>query len=100
MTGPGGVTARARSQKWTNFPTKNYRNLSISIDTLDQLTGNYSRRRKTCRWPMAFYDLVDISALNAYVIWCEVNGEWNLTLPTRRGIFLQELSKQMMKQQL
>ncbi|GAV05029.1 hypothetical protein RvY_15217, partial [Ramazzottius varieornatus] len=78
-----------------------YNRTKAGVDTLDQLTGNYSCRRKTCRWPMAlFYDLLDISAVNAYVIWCEVNLEWNLTLPTRRRIFLQELSKQMMKQQL
>ncbi|GAV01506.1 hypothetical protein RvY_12210 [Ramazzottius varieornatus] len=65
--------------------------------TLEEI--QYSCRRKTCRWPMAPFDILDISALNAYVIWSEVKPEWNPTLPMRRRIFVQKMSKQLMQPQ-
>ncbi|GAU95184.1 hypothetical protein RvY_06848 [Ramazzottius varieornatus] len=78
-----------------------YNRTKAGVDTLDQLTGNYSCRRKTSRWPMAlFYDILDISALDAYIIWCEINPGWNSTLPTKRRMFLQDVSKKMMQRQL
>ena len=38
---------------------------------------HYKAKPRTRRWPMAvFYALLDIAALNAYVIWNEANPGW------------------------
>ncbi|GAV08485.1 hypothetical protein RvY_18168-2 [Ramazzottius varieornatus] len=69
--------------------------------TLDQLTGNYSVRRKTFRWPMAlFYDIVDISVLNSYVVWTELNPDWHTKSFIRRRKYLHELSRNLMESHL
>ncbi|GAU91706.1 hypothetical protein RvY_03912 [Ramazzottius varieornatus] len=75
-----------------------YNRKKAGVDTLDYLTGNYSVRRKTPRWPMAlFYDIVDISALNSYVVWTELNPDWHATSHVRRRRFLHELSGKLME---
>uniref|UniRef100_A0A915ENP4 PiggyBac transposable element-derived protein domain-containing protein n=1 Tax=Ditylenchus dipsaci TaxID=166011 RepID=A0A915ENP4_9BILA len=44
------------------------------VDTLDQMVRTYSTKRKTCRWPMViFYNMLDIAAVNAFVIWSKIN---------------------------
>lgn len=65
-----------------------------AVDTLDQLVGTYTVRRKTNRWPMIiFYNMLDISAYNAYVLWHSINPNWNRNKLTGRRIFLEELGK-------
>ncbi|OWA54338.1 hypothetical protein BV898_18746 [Hypsibius exemplaris] len=77
---------------------KVYNATKSGVDTMDQLVGTYSVRRKTNRWPMAFfYDMLDICALNAYVIWTELNPEWNKSTFRRRCEFLEELGKELVK---
>ncbi|OQV20793.1 hypothetical protein BV898_05139 [Hypsibius exemplaris] len=50
------------------------------------------------RWPMAFfYDMIDISALNAYIIWTELNPGWNNKTSRRRSAFLKELGRDLVK---
>ena len=39
---------------------------------MDQMFGNYTCKRKTRRWPLAmFFNIVDLSALAAYVLYSE-----------------------------
>ncbi|OWA50384.1 hypothetical protein BV898_14903 [Hypsibius exemplaris] len=77
---------------------KVYNATKSGVDTMDQLVGTYSVRRKTNRWPMAFfYDMLDICGLNAYVIWTELNPEWNKSTSRRRCEFLKELGKELVK---
>jgi len=55
-----------------------YNETKGAVDTLDQLVGIYTCKRKTSRWPMiVFYNLLDISAYNAYILWTSINIEWN-----------------------
>ncbi|OWA50829.1 hypothetical protein BV898_15334 [Hypsibius exemplaris] len=46
-----------------------------------------------CRWTIA----LDICGLNAYVIWTELNPEWNKSTSRRRCEFLKELGKELVK---
>ena len=45
-----------------------------TVDTVDQLVRSYSTKRTTLRWPMAiFYNMVDVSALNALIEYLSLN---------------------------
>lgn len=64
------------------------------VDNLDKVTATYSCQRKTARWPLVvFYNIVDVSAYNAYVLWIEINQQWNASKLYRRRLFLEELGK-------
>ncbi|XP_033943723.1 piggyBac transposable element-derived protein 4-like [Pseudochaenichthys georgianus] len=64
------------------------------VDNLDKVTGTYSTNRMTARWPLVmFYNLIDISAYNAFVIFTEIFPEWNKSKLYRRRLFLEELGK-------
>lgn len=60
-----------------------------------QNVATYSCRRRTARWPMAlFYNMLDVSAYNAFVVWREINPTWKETAPNfKRRYFLQELGR-------
>ena len=46
------------------------------VDTMDQMVRWFTSKRKTRRWPMIiFYNMLDISALNALIIWMSLNKE-------------------------
>lgn len=46
-----------------------YNKTKSGVDTMDKLVQTYTVKRQTRRWPVAiFYDMIDISALNAYII--------------------------------
>ena len=71
-----------------------YNETKAGLDTMDQMTRTYSCKRKTRRWPLVvFYNVLDISAINAYVIWKALNPNWNsnkshkrrLSPPFRKG---------------
>ena len=64
------------------------------VDTSDQMLRNYSCKRMTRRWPIAiFANMLDISALNAYIIWMLLNPDWNQRKNQRRRLFLADLGK-------
>ncbi|KAM3924560.1 piggyBac transposable element-derived protein 4-like [Leptodactylus fuscus] len=49
-----------------------------AVDTLDQVISTYTCKRKTNRWPMIlFYNILDVSAYNAFVLWREIDPDWN-----------------------
>ena len=50
-----------------------------AIDTLDQATSGYTCKRKTNRLPMVIFYMFDVSAYKAFVLWIEVNPQWNDT---------------------
>ena len=71
-----------------------YNETKAGVDTMDQMTRTYSCKRKTRRWPLVvFYNMLDISAINAYVFWKALNPNWNsnkshkrrLSPPLRKG---------------
>ncbi|XP_014853421.1 PREDICTED: piggyBac transposable element-derived protein 3-like [Poecilia mexicana] len=71
-----------------------YNSTKGGVDNLDKVTATYSCQRKSTRWPLVvFYNIVDVSAYNAYVLWIEINQHWNASKLYRRRIFLEELGK-------
>ena len=54
-----------------------YNSTKGGVDTIDQMCRHYTAKPETRRWPMAvFYAMLNIEALNAYVIWTEANPGW------------------------
>ena len=68
------------------------------VDNLDKLVTAYSCKRKTLRWPLViFFDMLDISAYNAFVIWRAQSPEWNRGKLQKRRLFLEELGKKLVR---
>lgn len=72
-----------------------------AVDTLDQLVNTYTCKRKTNRWPLIiFYNILDISAYNAFVLWTAINPGWHEKKLTKRRLFLEELGMSLIKYNL
>jgi hypothetical protein len=68
------------------------------VDTSDQMLRTYTCKRMTRRWPIAiFSNMLDISALNAYIIWTLINPDWNARKTHKRRIFIEELGKELVR---
>lgn len=66
------------------------------IIALLQVTGTYSCKRMTAHWPMVvFFNILDVSAYNMFVVWMEVNPGWKQGKFFKRRPFLEELGKAM-----
>jgi len=69
-----------------------YNNTKSGVDILDKLVRTYSCKRATARWTVAFFfNLVDIAAYNALVLWITMNPDWHLGKSYARRLFLREL---------
>ena len=69
-----------------------YNETKGGVDTGDMMTRKYSCVRMTHRWPFRlFMELVDMAALNAYIIWTIKNPDWQKDNPRKRSEFLQSL---------
>ncbi|KAL4090139.1 hypothetical protein QTP88_025038 [Uroleucon formosanum] len=87
MTDEQTVTAKPEIIKYYN-QTKG------GVDTMDKMLSEYTVKRRTNRWPLAFfYNMIDIAALSAYIIYTEHNRRFNST--DRRRRFLKELANQL-----
>lgn len=66
-----------------------YNSTKGGVDNMDKMVGSFSVKRKTLRWPVAFfYNIVDVAALAAFIIFRENNpqfGEKKLTLAEESG---------------
>lgn len=63
-------------------------------DTMDAMLSRFSCKRKTNRWSLAyFFNMLDIAALAAYIVFKENNPKLNLGEPRRT--FLRELAFQL-----
>ncbi|CAJ1061480.1 piggyBac transposable element-derived protein 4-like [Xyrichtys novacula] len=70
-----------------------YNHCKGAVDTLDQLVHNFSCQRRSRRWPLTlFFNMLDISANNAYIIFTHVDPSWNEGKRVRRRLFLQALA--------
>lgn len=68
------------------------------VDNADKLVTEYSCARRTSRWPFRlFMNVLDIGALNSYIIWVFKNRDWNSRKSNRRYHFLMELGKELTK---
>uniref|UniRef100_A0A3P8SVH4 PiggyBac transposable element-derived protein domain-containing protein n=1 Tax=Amphiprion percula TaxID=161767 RepID=A0A3P8SVH4_AMPPE len=71
------------------------------VDNLDKVVGTYSCRRKTSRWPLAlFYNLLDVSAYNAFVLWKAIHPEWEFSKTYQRRVFLEELGHMLVSPEI
>ena len=53
-----------------------YNSTKSGVDILDRMVWTYTSKRMTRRWPVAlFYNMLDVSAVNAYVVWQQLQGE-------------------------
>jgi len=62
---------------------------------MDQMIRTYSCKRKTRRWPLVVFYMLDISAINAYVIWKALNPNWNSNKSHKRRLYLLQLGKEL-----
>ena len=47
-----------------------YNSTKSGVDILDRMVRTYTSKRMTRRWPVAlFYNMLDVSAVNAYVVY-------------------------------
>ncbi|XP_005997448.1 piggyBac transposable element-derived protein 4-like [Latimeria chalumnae] len=71
-----------------------YNSSKGGVENLDKLIATYTCQRMTARWPVViFYNIVDVSAYNAFVLWTDINTTWNAGKLYRRRIFLELLGK-------
>ena len=58
------------------------------VDNMDTLVTIYSCKSKTLHWPLViFFDILDISVYNAFVIWVALKPEWNRRELQRKRLF-------------
>lgn len=74
-----------------------YNNTKGSVDTTDKMLTQYTTKRKIYRWPLAiFYNLLDVSALAAYIIFYSNNPQGpNSVKHSQRHEFLQRLGQNL-----
>jgi len=60
------------------------------VDTLDRIVRSYSTKRMTRIWPLViFYNMIGVSAINALIIWQEINHEnGNICMKQRRKFLI------------
>lgn len=67
-----------------------YNKTKGGVDTMDKMVRTYSVKRMTRRWPLiVFYNMIDISAMNAYIIWLSLNAECDPKMKKRRNFIIQ-----------
>lgn len=75
---------------------KYYNATKSGVDTMDQMVHEYMTKRKTNRWPFAFFmNLLDVSNIAAYTLWCKKYPLWNAKKSNKRNLFLRALGEEM-----
>ncbi|XP_070694391.1 piggyBac transposable element-derived protein 4-like [Pempheris klunzingeri] len=78
-----------------------YNSCKGGVDTMDTMIATYSCRRRTRRWPLAlFFNMLDISGINAYIVWTAICPTWHRGKSHRRRLFLEELGKKLVTPQM
>lgn len=72
-----------------------YNKTKGGVDTMDKMVSQYSTKRSTTRWPLAmFFNLLDVSALAAYIIYFTNNPHGEVK-KSRRREFIQTLGENL-----
>lgn len=72
-----------------------YNKTKSGVDVMDKLLGQYTTHRKTKRWPVAlFYNMLNIAALAAYIIYM-ANNDMLKKRSNARSIFLRQLGEEL-----
>ena len=89
------VNINERNEKKKPNLIEDYNKTKNGVDTMDQMVATYTCKRKINRWPMAlFCNLLDVSALNAFVLFVQMFPEWQATktnMNIRRRLFIEQL---------
>lgn len=73
-----------------------YNKTKGGVDLMDQKVGTYTCKRQTKRWPMVlFYNIVDIAALNAFIVFKKEHPDYQKGVPHARRLFLKELAREL-----
>ena len=73
---------------------KYYNKTKGGVDTMDKMLGEYIVKRRTLRWPLAFfYNIIDVTGLACYVIYREHNARFRAKNQGRK--FLKELANRL-----
>lgn len=68
------------------------------VDSLDQLVHAYMCKRRTNRWPFAFFmNGLDVSGVAAYVVWMNTHPNWNANKHFSRRLFIQSVSESLVQ---
>ncbi|XP_049880307.1 uncharacterized protein LOC126376804 [Pectinophora gossypiella] len=74
-----------------------YNSTKGAVDTVDQMCSSISTNRKTQRWPLCvFYNMLNLSIINAYVVYVS-NNVRNNKKPMSRRDFVIKLGDQLME---
>lgn len=87
-------------EKFNNKPhiILHYNDTKGAVDTTDKMVKQYSARRICNRWPMAIFgQILDIAALNAYILWGIKYPKMSKTKDDRR-YFLLQLGEALVKE--
>lgn len=67
---------------------------NLCVFVILQMIATYSCKRKSAHWPMAVFSaMIDMSAINAFVGWKEINPAWERGKCFQRRLFLEQLGK-------
>jgi len=74
-----------------------YNATKSGVDVLDKLVRTYTCKRPSKRWTVCFFwNMIDIAAYNAFVLWITANPTWNSGKSHVRRLYLRELGKQLL----
>ncbi|XP_037052002.1 piggyBac transposable element-derived protein 4-like [Bradysia coprophila] len=80
---------------------KFYNGTKGGVDTMDQMVHEYMTKRKTNRWPFAFFmNLLDVSNIAAFILWCKKFPLWNAKKKNKRNLFLRGLGEELVAEQI
>lgn len=78
-----------------------YNSTKGAVDTVDQSVHTYSCARQTRRWPnKILFNILDVACLNSFLLWKVSHPDWNRNKNFKRRLFLIELSKSLMREQM
>uniref|UniRef100_A0A8C4PWH1 PiggyBac transposable element-derived protein domain-containing protein n=1 Tax=Eptatretus burgeri TaxID=7764 RepID=A0A8C4PWH1_EPTBU len=73
-----------------------YNSTKGGINVMDQMVRTYSCKRQTRRWPMVmWYNVLDVAALNAFVLYKSQRPEFMQCVTYKRRSFLKELAQEL-----
>lgn len=74
-----------------------YNSTKGGVDTLDQMVHEYTVRRKTNRWPIAFFqNIIDVVGIASLIIWKNIHPDWNSGKKNAlRKLFLREIASEL-----
>ena len=78
-----------------------YNSTKGAVDSLDQQVHQYMCKRRTNRWPMAFFmNCLDVSGVAGFVLWKATYPNWNRARHNVRHLFLESVAESLILPQI